>query len=1040
MNNKNINLLTRSMLFLIILIFSASNVFAGTVVDVAPMPQQGASHVQTIVIDTGSSGSVGSTIVRFDDSRITWQSIRDWNGSLYQTVHQGRINVPPEVPAGTYRFRLYNSGHNFGSGGWSVGHMVVRDFSWTISISEPGVLPLGAKNFPLVLTMIPPITNYTDYSIIDVESTIEGITVTSGKFLNSYQILLYVNVALDAEKGPLGFYIKYGIPLTKLKRERLVRKDTEKITGVNPTRPGDFSTIYLSPFTSILVVEQGGPTVQSVEPPVIARGDTKKRLLLTGSDFEQGMTVNTDKAGVQFSNTLVLSSTQAYTYVTVSDNAPFGNVPLQLQNSGDDEPTESTGVLRVVSSRPYFISVNPNVLIIGQNNQQVCINGGNFTPDTYLVFENQYVSVVDNGYRSGNELCPTLNVSAESYEGATSFNIFNDEGIYARATNAIMLSKIPAGDKTIKLLYPGREGGYPIVSDDEDFHPLELVNTLYPVFRWYSRAQKYKISVYKPLPGQSSFQEVINNIPLHEAYVYGENYFQYPLYARELETGIRYFWKVDAYFNTDVESEASKTGEVLSSEVWSFVVDDSIIFKDPKEDLRFGTLNPVKFLLLEPDYVEIAPGDRASVIIRGLDKNGNYAAFIPNHSQIDYNTVETNYPDLKILPKSFGRAEIVVPSVYGNRDFQQRLLRNPAEFARFPVLLYISKNAKGVGALLVTWQKKQYYALINVLPPEKAILREGEIDRFRIGIASRQSEAFRVVMDEPANVDKLINGKGKIFIDSAGFRNRGNFDVTVSNVRVDVTGRALSGTVTFEGRENIEIAGYDITINKIHIKANAPAEVSGTLMIPSKDKAESVPFTGFLSGLGELRGTAKLDSAIELKNGVIPENSVVQIDFSCYWSPEFKKHDPSFRGLILSVENSTGRRTTIVTSPEDIPGLSVKPDNKLARSAKIDLQKYLKLDPDSESTIYLSAVRDKDGKIRVNWLNKDNMVEKFNIYRRTNDESQYRLIAERLEVTEFLDIFTDPVLSYWYKVVGINDGGLEIRSSNPIKIDEITNQ
>ncbi len=1016
------------------------NLGAAEIISYTPTPQRGSSAIQVISVFADiNSWAEPPTKVIFNDSRITWESITEWDDIvLYETYHRGRITVPPDVPAGVYNYRLYCQGHNFGFGEWSFGTMIIGEFSYNISVAQPTTLPQGAENYPLLLTMNPPLTDFANYSIMGVESTVPGVQVLSGRFISATQILLNVNVSKTAQIGPLGFYIKYGIPETRIRRSALGRARRGQISGITPTSEGDYATIYLNPLNNILSIEQGGPTVTSVDPASVSRGTTKKRLILNGDGFSQGMTVSTEHPGVQFSNTLVLSSTQAYTYITVTENAPLGDVPLLVKNPEDDEPVESTNVLRIVSNRPYFISVKPNVLLIGKNNQQVCISGGNFTPDTYLVFENDYVTTVNNGYRNGNELCPNLNVNSEAPEGTISFTIFNGEGVYTRARNAIILSKVSEGDKTIKLLNPGREGGKPFVSDDEDLSPVELINTLYPVFRWYSRAQKYKISVYKPLPGQSSYQEVINNIPLHEADVYGENYFQYPVYARELEVGKRYFWKVDAYFNTDVESETSKTGEIISSEIWSFVVNDIEDFNIPQEERGLASLKPVKYLILEPGYLEISPGDRATLMIRGLDENGNFAAFIPDTIQIDYNNVENNYPDLKILPKSFGRAEIIVPQVFSNRDFQERLLRNPAEFSRFPVLLYISNDALGVGALLVTWQNKKYYALINVLPPKEAILKDGEIGEFNIGIASRQSEAFRVVMDEPANADNLINGKGKIFIDSAGFRNRGNFDVTVSNVRVDVTGRALSGTVTFEGRENIEIAGYDITINKIHIKANAPAEVSGTLMIPSKDKAESVPFTGFLSGLGELRGTAKLDSAIELKNGVIPENSVVQIDFSCYWSPEFKKHDPSFRGLILSVENSTGRRTTIVTSPEDIPGLSVKPDNKLARSAKIDLQKYLKLDPDSESTIYLSAVRDKDGKIRVNWLNKDNMVEKFNIYRRTNDESQYRLIAERLEVTEFLDIFTDPVLSYWYKVVGINDGGLEIRSSNPIKIDKIS--
>jgi hypothetical protein len=1044
------NIITRTMFLILFLsIIIQGVIFAQEYVsDISPKGEQGASFQQLITVDWSMSPTpYPDTQVIFNDRRITWRRISESATiSPLESYHRGRITIPYDVQPGTYPFRIYNGGFYWGSGAWLNGQLSIFAFQVKVNKVSQAILQPGSSNIQITMDLSTNVTNCLYYGVHGLNSTINGVTLVSGSFLANRQIKITVNVAPNAQPGNLGLYIKYALGKANNMRNPVRQNANPATFDSFPTVVGDYNTIYLDPASGLLSIGVPGPMITSISPNTVARGDTNLSLTVSGVNFSAGTYFTTNHTGVSFSNHTYISPTQMLCSVTASENATLGDVAIAATNE-QDQTTTNRNVLRVVSARPVFNGVTPNVLVIGNASQQVCIRGANFTADTYLVFDTDEVYVLNNGYRSSTEMCPTLGVYDWAEPHAVSLSIYNPDGIYTRVQNGLMLSYSGAGDKTIVLLFPGVQGGSPGLTKVDQLSPVELIDNPYPVFRWFSRASKYKISVYKPLMGQTSYQQIINNRPLHEAYVYNTNYFQYPLYARELKPGIRYYWKVDAYFNTlgdqytERDKDGGMVGEVLSSEVWSFVLRDTTYDPGQTHLKSMSSLNPVETLIIEPSYLEITPGDRASVVLRGVDRYGNYAAFIPRLDILDLKLVESGYPDIKILPKSFGRAEIIVPNVSDNRDFQTRLIRNPGEFSMFPVLLYISKNAKGVGALLATWQDKKYYAMINVLPPKSALLKKGELDRFHIGVASRQSEAFEVVMDEVFQYGSIVNGSGRLFIDSTGFRERGYFAVKVSNVRIDSSGRAYTGSVVFEGAENIELSGFDLKLEKLVITGSAPAEVSGVLSLPMENGVVDLSYTGYLSGLGELRGTAKTEKTISLGKVEIPAESRIELDFSAYWSPEFKQYDPSFRGLIIPVgKDGEVYRWTAVSSPDQFGAIEPEPSTEITASVKplkIDISNVDFNLTDKSDSLYLSASRSEDGKVELNWLDKEAGVSGYNIYRRTADESEYRLIAERIKTSSFLDLFTDSDKTYWYRIVGLNNEHLEFTKSNLMKIDEL---
>jgi hypothetical protein len=610
--------------------------------------------------------------------------------------------------------------------------------------------------------------------------------------------------------------------------------------------------------------------------------------------------------------------------------------------------------------------------------------------------------------------------------------------------NAFMLSENASTDRTIQLLYPGVPGGLPLSVNESDLTPTELIDTQYPVFRWYSLGWRFRISIYKPLAGQTSFAEVIRNRPYYESVVDGANYFQYPLQARALESGVRYFWKVTAYFgtvpasyyNSSVQNSVDDTsfqGEMKESEVWSFVLRGNR--PGGRDVFRFGTLNPVEEIVIEPSYVEVAPGDRLILELRGYDRNHNLAAFIPGDFMINLGDIERNYPDVKLLPKSFGRAELIVPKVKGNDDFRGRLFRNPAEFGRLPILLYISKNARGVGAILAMWQNHRYYGFVNVLPPKKTMLENGDIDRFRIGVAERLSETFEVQLDTPAKAGSVISGSGRLFIDAAGFREMGYFPVTVEDVRLDTSGRAYTGKIEFIGSNSLSLSGFDIEIHSISIRTDRSASVQGGIFIPGEKENYKLDFDGKINAFGDLSAIYEVDKTLFLKGSKLPEKSVIEIDFDSSWSPEIKKNDPSFRGLALTMETDDGNsRRTIARNPNDLLNLNIrKSDGRIAKQIELPLLGTSGMN--DNTGIFLTAKRLEDGKVTIKWTSRDSELRFFNVYRRDSNESRYRLIAERVSGDAFTDHFVFQEGSYWYKINGIDAYDVERSSSAAVEIE-----
>jgi hypothetical protein len=315
------------------------------------------------------------------------------------------------------------------------------------------------------------------------------------------------------------------------------------------------------------------------------------------------------------------------------------------------------------------------------------------------------------------------------------------------------------------------------------------------------------------------------------------------------------------------------------------------------------------------------------------------------------------------------------------------------------------------------------------------MLENGDIDQFRIGVAERLSETFEVQLDTPTKAGSVISGSGRLFIDAAGFRENGYFPVKVEGIRLDTSGRAFTGIVIFKGAQSLMLSGFDLIIEKIGISCVEAAKIDGKLLIPLQTQTEKIDFSGILQATGDLSARAPVNDLIHFDQADIPAKSIIEIDFNSNSSPESRKFSPEFRGLIIPVTvKDELSKNMAVTDPSQLTAIVGRNSIPIDVS-KLDLNKINKFPlADTADGIYLTAERNDGGAVQLSWQIKEAGLKLFNVYRRAENENQYRLVGERVTADGFIDNYVFSDTSYWYKLAGLNGQSIETKTSKPIKI------
>jgi hypothetical protein len=178
-----------------------------------------------------------------------------------------------------------------------------------------------------------------------------------------------------------------------------------------------------------------------------------------------------------------------------------------------------------------------------------------------------------------------------------------------------------------------------------------------------------------------------------------------------------------------------------------------------------------------------------------------------------------------------------------------------------------------------------------------------------------------------------------------------------------------------------------------------------------------------------------VNDLIHFDQADIPAKSIIEIDFNSHSSPESRKFSPEFRGLIIPVSvKEELSKNMAVTDPSQLTTIVGRKSIPIDGS-KLDLNKVNKFPlADTADGIYLMAARNDSGAVQLSWQIKEAGLKLFNVYRRAENENQYRLVGERVTADGFIDNYVFSDTSYWYKLAGLNGQSIETKTSKPIKI------
>lgn len=143
-----------------------------------------------------------------------------------------------------------------------------------------------------------------------------------------------------------------------------------------------------------------------------------------------------------------------------------------------------------------------------------------------------------------------------------------------------------------------------VIFDDAQISKIVTPN---PLFQWVGQANKYDLSVYKIISGQSP-QDVLNNIPVFKQTDVQGNNFVYPSSAEKFVDGEAYAWQV-------VAKVVSASGTVeYPSELFAFVYSTSLNNPDPGAAVK---------IMVSPQQIDMSSGATLVFTAKVFDANNH---------------------------------------------------------------------------------------------------------------------------------------------------------------------------------------------------------------------------------------------------------------------------------------------------------------------------------------------------------------------------------------------------------------------------------
>ncbi len=384
------------------------------------------------------------------------------------------------------------------------------------------------------------------------------------------------------------------------------------------------------------------PEIISIVPNSGYPGETLNVIITgTSTNFINGVSSADFGPGIEVQSFQVANREIGTALIIINSNAEFGlrkitiatNNEIVSRDDGFEVLEQGTGVtvrLEVVPVEVLFLAdfdptniANAPLLFI------ITLVNDNLERDLKLqtqIFSEQYGNVV-TATKTLPDVKPNNILTVNNRE-------FDDYDTFGAGDELIDISTktgmLPPDTYTYAIEVLDEQGN--LIAEDEGINTttnptseLELIspgapfdqapatiNNNYPLFQWFSQASSFNYALYEVNPGQTSAEDVVENLPVFQEERLTANSFLYPNYAEILQVGKTYAWQVKAHVTSN------QGDQLFPSEVFWFTV-----------GADGAAIVPIASIEVKPTEIELFVGETYRFTADAYNENDEFISFSP---------------------------------------------------------------------------------------------------------------------------------------------------------------------------------------------------------------------------------------------------------------------------------------------------------------------------------------------------------------------------------------------------------------------------
>lgn len=315
------------------------------------------------------------------------------------------------------------------------------------------------------------------------------------------------------------------------------------------------------------VIEAAKPVISKIEPNRVHAQKESIYLTINGEGFDENTDFSISGKGINILGKNIIGPNEARLEILVGRVADEGARSISASKP-EGLKFNRPNSLYVEILKPVIESLTPNYAEINSISNEISVSGANFEQGMKVKFSSSEIALKQLNLQSDKAFSMIIDVGDKAVAGYETFYLSNPDRDPVGISEKLKIIK-KQYDYKIELVSPGVN-----CSDLKGEMTSGLgasasnykIPTLYPVFKWTSNAKSYNFGVYTAVEGQKEVGEIISNRPLYYQEELTADNFTYPLKARELRQGKRYYWKVEAIFRD----------KTIQSEVWCFEIEETM--------------------------------------------------------------------------------------------------------------------------------------------------------------------------------------------------------------------------------------------------------------------------------------------------------------------------------------------------------------------------------------------------------------------------------------------------------------------------------